>query len=619
MKKVIVIGLDGFEPKIAEAMMAAGDLPHLAGLRTQGGYARIGTTYPAQTPVAWSTFATGTNPGGHGIFDFLNRDTQTYLPVLSLNRYEQKNAFAPPEVVNMRRGTAVWDHLSRAGIPSTVVRMPCAYPPGNLRGRMLAGVGVPDLRGGLGTSTFYTSRTDVIGEHSEKVVPVTRSGDTIQTYLIGPHNPRKREDFQLKLTIRLHETVPGTGKVTIHSDGQPGTLEVAVGQWSGWLKVKFKVGLLQTVAGMVRFYLARLGPDFALYASPINFDPEKPMFPISVPPEYAQELQTELGPYHTLGMAEDHDGLNNGRFAEDAYLQQCADVLRERAYMMRYELDRFREGFFFCLFDTPDRLQHMLWRFTEPDHPANRHTSAAELSHYRQAIADHYRQCDDIIGQARAYADADTLFITLSDHGMNSFRRGLHLNTWLYEHGFLALKPGLRPGAEAGDLLRSVDWNRTKAYSLGLGCIYLNLNGREANGIVKSDAADSVKTAVVSQLTGLCDPVNGQEVVRSVLTREQLYHGKYAAESPDLLVNFAAGYRVSWETPLGGVPEGLFADNPKKWAGDHVIDPALAPGVLFMNRPFSADGVSLVDMAPTILAALGVPKGKLMEGENRLQ
>ena len=161
MRKVIVIGLDGFEPKIAESMIAQGKLPNLARLQEQGGYSRNKTTYPAQTPVAWSTFSTGTNPGGHGIFDFLGRDTNTYLPVLALSKYEQKNAFVPPKVINMRRGVPIWDLLTQAGIPSTVIRCPCTYPPDKIQGKMLSGVGVPDLRGGLGTSTFYTTRQGV--------------------------------------------------------------------------------------------------------------------------------------------------------------------------------------------------------------------------------------------------------------------------------------------------------------------------------------------------------------------------------------------------------------------------------------------------------------------------
>ena len=104
------------------------------------------------------------------------------------------------------------------------------------------------------------------------------------------------------------------------------------------------------------------------------------------------------------------------------------------------ELEAFKQGFFYCLFDTPDRIQHMFWRFTEPDHPANRGLPpSAEFAH---VIDDCYRRCDAVVGKALEFSDDDTLFIALSDHGFNSFRRGVHLNTWLYDNGFLALREG---------------------------------------------------------------------------------------------------------------------------------------------------------------------------------
>ena len=614
MKKVIVIGLDGFDPKLVEPWLDAGVLPNLAKLRAEGGYSRLRTTYPALTPVAWSTFATGTNPGGHGIFDFIRRDPRTYLPDFSLNRHEQRRAYLPPKAVNLRRGTPVWELLSQAGMPSTIVRCPCTYPPDHIYGRMLAGMGVPDLRGGLGTPTFYSSAADTTPQEGEHVVQVRAHGDsTITTHLIGPRNPKTGANFQFELTLHLQ---PSAHTLTLRSEGQPNALAIREGEWSDWLRVKFKTGLLQAVHGIVRFYLVRLAPVFELYASPVNFDPATPLFPISSPPEYAQELAEQVGTFYTTGMVEDHGGLNNGRLSEMAYLEQCQLVLRERQQMMRYELERLTEGLFFCLFDTPDRVQHMFWRFGEREHPAYQGDAALEMS---RAIEEHYRACDAVVGSALAYADAQTLVIVLSDHGMNSFQRGVHLNTWLYDNGLLALHDGIRPGEEASNLFRHVDWNRTQAYALGMGGIYLNLKGREERGIVDASAGEALKAAIVEGLTGLGDPSRGNASVRSVVRREQVYAGPYADESPDLLVNFAAGYRVSWATTLGGVPEGQFEDNAKKWSGDHLIDPCLVPGVLFMSQPFHGASASLVDLAPTILAALEIPKGAAMEGGSLLR
>ncbi len=549
MKKVIAIGLDGFEPKIAEAMIARGELPNLMSLQEQGGYSRLKTTFSAQTPVAWSTYSTGTNPGGHGIFDFLSRDPKTYLPIMALSRYEQKNAFVLPKVVNMRRGTPFWDLLSVRDVQSTILRVPCAYPPDQVKGRMLSGVGVPDLRGGFGTPTFYSSRTNLHADQSEKVITVSLDKDRIATYIIGPRDPKTKSDHKFDLNIQIDKT---ENKISITSQGQPDKLEVQLGKWSKWLKVKFKVGMMQSVAGIVRFNLRQLEPDFELYASPVNFETEEPLFPISSPKEYAHELAMKIGRYYTAGMAEDHDGLNLGRFDEASYLDQCRIVMRERRRMMEYELGRLESGYFYCLFDTPDRLAHMFWRFREPNHPSNHGEYNPEFAN---AIEEHYRECDTIVGEAMKYADDQTLFIVLSDHGMNSFRRGLNLNTWLYENGFLALRSGCKPG-DGGDFFENVDWDRTKAYAMGLGCIFLNIKGRESNGILGDGEAESVREGIVSKLTGLMDTAHAVVAVRSVVRREQVYSGPYVSEAPDLIVNFSEGYRVlmgyaTWRGPAG--------------------------------------------------------------------
>lgn len=615
INKVIVVGLDGLEPSIVEPMLASGELPNLASLRDRGGFARVATTAPAQTPVAWSTFATGVNPGGHGIFDFLRRDPATYLPDLALNRYEQKNAFTPPKAVNLRRGTPLWELLSAAGVRSSVIRCPCTYPADSVRGRMLSGMGVPDLRGGLGTSTFYTSLDGVTPGEAEQVVRVQPDASgTISTYLIGPRNPKDRTDLKLELTI--HPNLDA-GRILLRCPGAtPGELEVTLGRWSDWLRVKFKLGMLRTIRGLVRFRLVRLGAEFALYASPINFDPDSPLFPISSPEDYARELSDEYGPYYTTGMVEDHAGLSNGRIDERAFLDQCDQVWDERQQMMVHELARGKDGLTYCLFDTPDRVQHMFWRFREPDHPANRGQTPPE--EFTRVIEEQYRRADRAVGAALEFADDRTLTIALSDHGFGSFRRCVDLNAWLHGQGLLTLKDGVRPGHEAGDLLRQVDWSRTKAYALGLGGIYLNIKGREGQGIVAPDEAEPLKEAIARGLRGLQDPANGEVAVRDVRARESLYSGPYVSESADLLVFFSRGYRVSWGTSMGGVGASVLEDNTNAWGGDHIVDPSLVPGVLFMDRSFRREGARLLDLAPTILAALGVPPGPAMEGSSLL-
>jgi len=612
VRRVVAVGFDGLEPRIFEKLLANGRLPAFARVRAAGGYGRVATTLPAQTPVAWSSFATGTNPGGHGIYDFIRRDPQSYLADFSLNRFEQKNMFLPPRAVNLRRGEAVWDVLSKAGIPSAVIRCPCTFPPDDLKGHMLSGMGVPDLRGGLGTPGFYTADPGARHGESEHLIPVQVADDTVKTRLIGPRHPKTRADLEQAMSLRIDRA---GHRVLIRVDGTDGELAAEVGRWTDWIKVKFKVGLLQSMSGMVRFLLIRLEP-LELYVSPVNFDPSAALlYPISAPAEYAKELAEEVGTFYTTGMVEDHGGLNNGRFGEGAYLAQCADVMAERERMLQHELARQGDGFIFCLFDTPDRVQHMFWRFLERDHPAQ---LAAPVEGFDDVIEQHYQTCDGILGRVLDAVDDGTLVITLSDHGFTSFRRGVHLNGWLLKEGLLALKAGVAPGEEAGEYLRSVDWARTKAYAVGIGSVYLNLKGREGEGIVAPDEAAALRQRIEDGLTGLKDPVTGGVAIRGVTGRNAAYSGPFAAESPDLVVRFAEGYRASWTTAVGGVPADLFEDNVKRWSGDHIVDPALVPGVLLMNRPFRSEGARLVDLAPTILAALGAPRGPAMEGEGLL-
>ncbi len=613
-RKVVVLGLDGFDPKIAERLLSRGELPHLRRLSEQGGYSRLATTTPAQTPVAWSTFATGTNPGGHGVFDFLRRDPQTNLPDAGLFRFEQKNSFVAPRATNLRRGTPLWAYLSEAGVSSTVLRCPCTFPPDEVRGRLLAGVGVPDLRGTFSSGTFFTAALDVESGEGEMIVPLREADGGWRARFPGPRQAKGGESLSIDLTFSAdHAARLVTIRLTGHS---PVTLRV--GEWSDWIRIGFKAGLFHTLRGLIRFFVVRLQPQLEVYSSPIQFDPESPRFPISYPADYAAQLARDIGPFHTAGMAEDHGGLNNDRFDEQVYLEHCHAVMAERERMMMHELNRTRDGFVFCLFDTPDRLQHMFWRFEEPDHPANAQAGCTSVGNppgtCQGVIEDHYRACDAVVGRAMEFADDRTLFMVLSDHGFASFRRGVHLNGWLYDNGLLTMKSGSRPGPDALSFFRGVDWSTTKAYSLGLSGIYINLRGREAHGGVPADEAPGLKAAIAENLSRLKDPANDVAPVRSVLCREQVYAGPYVSEAPDLLVNYNLGYRVSWSTALGGVPAGTFEDNTKKWSGDHIIDPALVPGVLFMNQRFRGTSPGLVDLAPTILDGFGVARGPAMEG-----
>jgi predicted AlkP superfamily phosphohydrolase/phosphomutase len=612
--KVIVVGLDGLEPAIVERLLARNELPNLAKLRAAGHYGRLRTTYPAQTPVAWSSFVTGTNPGGHGIFDFICRDPQTYLPDIALNRFERpKSMLALPRVVNKRQGSAVWEHLSQAGVPSVVLRCPVTFPAEELLGKMISGVGVPDLRGSQGTGTFYTQDRTLQPKEYEQLIHLD-AGPEIVTKVNGPRNTRTSPmtDVTTEIRVRVDRAAH---KLTILTPTNS-AVDVAEGGWSPLIRVKFKLSMLQSMTGVVRFYCRRLAPHIEFYATPVNFDPAAPIFPISYPADYSKSLSEEVGLFSTLGMAEDHTGHNNGRFDELAYKTQCDLVFAEREKMLMHELARFREGLLFTVFDTPDRLQHMFWRFIDPTHPNFERDLADQLG---PQVDDLYRQCDTLVGKVLDKVDEDTLLIVLSDHGFNTFRRAFDTSTWLWENNLLALKDGKRPTDALTDN-SAVDWSRTYAYAMGLGGIYLNLKGREAGGILEDGTgeAEKVRSTIEQGLAGFADTDTGRPAVRSVSRREQIYSGPWVSESPDLLVNFHAGFRASWASSLGGFANTLFENNHRRWSGDHIVDPDAVPGILFLNRPVAHNHAHITDLAPTILTHLHVPVPSVMEGRTLL-
>lgn len=475
---------------------------------------------------------------------------------------------------------------------------------------MLAGVGVPDLRGSQSKGTFYSQNKATVAQENEQVVYLD-SGAEVATRVIGPRNTKASPAADTSCEVRV--TVDKAArKLAIQTGGAPAKIEVPEKAWSEWVRFKFKFSMLQSVTGIARFYVRQLEPHLEFYLSAVNFDPAAPMFPVSAPADYARELADNIGLFSTLGMAEDHNGLNNGRLDEAAYLQHCELVLGERERTMRFELDRFTEGLFFMLFDTPDRVQHMLWRFRDREHPGFEPDLSPELA---TRIEEHYRRCDNLLTAVLDKVDENTLLIVLSDHGFGTFRRAFDSNTWLWQNGLLTLKDGRKAGEDLGEGFSAVDWSKTYAYAVGLGGIYLNFTGREAGGILQEGSeAERVRIAIQSGLADFPDAHTQRPAIRSVSRREELYSGAFLENSPDLLVNFHRGFRVSWQSALGGFSNFVLEDNLRRWSGDHIVDPESVPGILFMNRAPLHNHARIIDLAPTILNHLGVGVPGSMEG-----
>lgn len=571
-RRVIFLGLDGLDPKLTAQYMAEGLLPNLAKLRESGSYSLLRTTYPALSPVAWSTFATGVSPAKHNIFDFLNRSLKTYAPELAPSLVRPpRNRWSKPFAESRRKSQTFWKILGDHAIQSTILRVPITFPPEEFDGRMLSAMCTPDLKGTQSSFSYFEP-----GAHgSERIggsqYPLFADGDAYRGVLEGPAGARG-------LPFRL-DPLLGTLEIARQR------LELKQGIYSDWVRLPFRVGWA-TIAGIARFLLQ----GRTLYVTPVQLDPEAPALPISHPPFFAKYLSKLLGPFATLGMAEDTWALNEGAISPEDFLQQAYLTLAEREAMFDHALEHTAEGVIACVFDTSDRVQHMFFRGLD---------DAAGSP----VLRDLYQRMDRIVGKALPYATPDSVLIVLSDHGFCHFRRAVNLNRWLIENGYMHLLPD---GA--------IDWARTRAYSIGLSGLYLNRQGREAQGIVTEPIP--LARELAARLTGLPDPDRNTIAIREAKLSRDVYRGPYLDAAPDLLIGFADGYRAAWDAATGKPGRSVFEDNDKHWSGDHCVDPALVPGVLFSTRKFEAKDPGIEDMAATALDLFGIPRPAWMEGKS---
>ena len=605
VKKVIFLGLDGLDPTLTERWMEEGKLPNLSRLRQQGSYQRLRTTFPPLSPVAWSTFATGVNPAKHNIFDFLNRDLRTYAPELSSAKVRTRTRFlklgpwqiplTKSSVELRRKSQPFWKILGQNAIGSTILRVPITFPPEPFAGRMLSAMSTPDLLGTQGSFTLFSTVLTASSVEGGTRMPLQRMGTYLTSKLAGPSG-----SF---VPFRL-EPALGRAGWQLAIAGQQVPLEPS--EYTPWIRLRFSTGTFTKARGIVRFLLTETSPEVSLYATAVEIDPENPALPISHPAYYATYLAKLFGSFATLGMAEDTWALNEGAIDEDAFLQQSKLIQEEREKMFFGALDRTRRGVVACVFDTTDRVQHMFYRYLDP---ARKNSGTARHAGVIEAL---YRDMDRVAGQAMKYVDSATVLFVLSDHGFCSFRRGVNLNSWLLQHGYLFLQNGL---SENAGYLEGIDWRRTRAYTFGLSGIYLNLQGREAQGVVPAHAAAALKAELIHKLTDLRDGEGGEVALQNVYDSEQIYNGPYRDAAPDLIAGYASGYRASWSAAIGAVTNSVFEENTKCWSGDHCVDPALVPGVLFANRQLQGSDPGIEDLAPTVLQLFGIEPPQWMEGK----
>lgn len=625
VRRVVMLGLDGLDPGLVKEGIRAGDLPNFKALQARGGFRPLATVWPAMSPVAWSSFATGVDAGRHNIFDFLNRDLRTYLPVLSstrLNSSVREFKLGPirlplgkQKFELLRKSKAFWQVLGENGVKATVLRVPITFPPEKVDGQMLSAMCVPDLRGTQGTFTHFSTMVPGAGETTGGVrILLQRDGKGWTGDLPGPDDPA---NGGRPFTCRIHAQVnTATRQATFTIADE--TFTLGENRNSDWVSVKFAGGKAH---GICKLRVTSFAEPFAFYVTPLHIDPEHPAMPISHPSHYSIALAKLHGPFATLGLAEDTWALNERVLDEQGFWDQAWEIHAERETQFFHTLERQRSGAISVVFDATDRIQHMFFRYLDPAHPAN---AGKDTQNHRDAIRELYRRADDLVGRTVAKLKDDDVLFVVSDHGFKTFQRGVNLNTWLRGHGYLFLKSDPQSGplpklasdrkAEPAE----IDWSRTRAYVSGLGGFYLNLKGREGQGIVTSEEAEPLLRELADKLKALRDEGRGVPCMNEVWLGREVYQGPYVNNGPDLVTGFKVGYRTDWDAAIGRVGASTFQDNTRSWSGDHCVDPRLVPGILFSSVPFSETRPSITDLAPTILDLFGIATPAYMTGKSLL-
>jgi len=614
---VVVLGMDGLDPGLLKRFVAEGHLPHFKRFMERGHFSPLRSTYPSQTPTAWSTFITGKNPGGHGVFDMIVRDPRTYYPAPPLARVTEPRwairagkwrvPILGSQVIAGRGGVPFWRYICDAGIPAALYKLPADFPPKDHGGRVLADLGICDIAGeDMNYRYFADAPPPVLSARCVRLVPM--GGGRVSAQLDGPANPWRQEEGE-----RL--TCPFT--VHVSSDRSAALIEIGgervllrEGEWSEWVPVEFS-RVPAPVRGIVRFYLKQLRPHLGLYASPVNIDPFEPVMRISNPPGFAGRIARETGRYYTQGIPAEISGRMDGVFDDEDYLSQAELVWQERERLLDYACRHFDGGLLFFYFTLTDLNTHLFWRSLDPEHPA--YTKGLARRH-GDVVLRTYRRMDGVLGRMLDEVPPNTALIIMSDHGFVPLRRYVSVNFWLRTRRLYALKN--RFASESLDAA-DVNWRRTAAYCIGYNALYLNRRGREGQGVLDEAEAEQLCRALQQALPEIVDPATGLRPISRVLRTRDLYSGPYTAGAPDLMVCFRPGYRASWFDAMGGVAPGLTTENDGAWSGDHLIDPQFVPGVLLTNRPIQADSPGLEDIGPSVCALFGVPAGD-MEGRNVL-
>lgn len=510
--QVLVIGIDGATWDLILPWAEQGHLPHLQALMEQGSWGDLVSTIPPVTAPAWCSFMTGRNPGKHGIFDFTSLCPPSYQ-VNYLN-------------FSSNRASTLWSILSQKGKRVGALNVPLTFPPPQVNGYIIAGMGTPE-------------------ENSD---------------FVYPHQLRSEIEASIgKIPLDLHHLAH------MHSDA-----------------------------------------------------------------------------------------------ARDQALQAFVDIEKVRTRMALYLQEKHPCDLMMLVFTATDQVQHHFWHYMDPHH---HHHDPVGAEKYRDAIFRIYRSIDQCIGELVEHMGPETTVIAMSDHGAGPVsRKRFCINLYLEQVGLLkfastnsqswlrqgatfldrqlrrwltqeqkkklaALFPWARGRLESFITLGAIDWSQTKAFATEISVtspnIWINSKGRFSHGTVEPGSQyEEVVETLIEALYELKDPLTGEQVVKKVLRKEEIYGGPHLESAPDLVLD--------WWSEDSFVSSPSFPKTDKtsivshasdrlksgaEWSGTHRLNGiALLKGPAFRPQ-FRFPEAQITDLAPTILHLLNIPIPSDMDGQ----
>jgi predicted AlkP superfamily phosphohydrolase/phosphomutase len=559
--KTLILGLDAFDPNFFEKLNEQGLVPNLGKYVGIGGYAHFEVSNPPQSEVSWTSIATGLNPGSHGMFDFVHRDPDSYGLVVSL--LPTKQGLGGTQFVRPYSVRTIFDQVADKGYPATALWWPATFPARpESPVRTIPGLGTPDILGRLGVGTLFTSDPETPKRLGKTpVIQLRPNGSAgFEGEILGPMRKTHQGAQETALPFALVVKPDYAASLQIGKQ----TIPLYLGKWSQIIELQFKVGLLMSIRVITRAILTQLEPEIRLYFLPLQLHPLHSPWRYGTPGGFVKQAWTESGPFLTIGWPQDTVGLEDGCIDDDQFLALCDDIFKTRIAVLREQIKQYNEGLLAVVFDSLDRIQHMFWR-DRPD-----------------IIESWYLKLDALVGdvekQLSATGNPDTQLIVVSDHGFANFNQKVHLNRWLVEQGYLSTKEEKPDGN-----MKDVKWSGTKAYAIGLNSLYLNLQGREAQGQVKQTEGESLVNEICQKLSDWVSP-DGKRVVQRALSNTEAFEGTLCQYGPDILVGYAPGFRASQQTGTGGWEANSLEVNYDHWNADHCIDPQAVPGVIFANH-----------------------------------